>query len=356
MPRVLKDITINEVSSVDRGAGRGVRVMLMKRDDDSAAYWKRDFSQAERDAAASSGAAMSDGSFPVKTEADLKNAIQAIGRAKDPAKAKAHIKSRAKALGLANLIPDTWKRDDSGEIDMSKEEIDAMVAKAVGDALKPIADKHATELAKAQDEIVLLKMTDAHKAYMAGCSAETQKTFKAMTPDERDAFMQKNPLKKAADAVNHDELTKRDAEIADLKKSQATMAAELAATRLEKAQTEFKKRAVAVGLTEADGELMRKAFSGDVEAQVAYEKKLAEASAALKKQIETSNLFGEFGTAKGARGDAYDALMAKAEELRKTGDGSKLTIQQAFAKVYEDPANRELVAEDKRKRLTVVAA
>lgn len=35
MPRLLKDLKITEVSSVDRGAGRGVKVVLMKRDDDS---------------------------------------------------------------------------------------------------------------------------------------------------------------------------------------------------------------------------------------------------------------------------------------------------------------------------------
>jgi hypothetical protein len=32
MPRVLKDLHITEVSSVDRGAGEGVKVMLIKRD------------------------------------------------------------------------------------------------------------------------------------------------------------------------------------------------------------------------------------------------------------------------------------------------------------------------------------
>jgi hypothetical protein len=32
MPQVLKDLQINDVSSVDRGAGRGVRVLFMKRD------------------------------------------------------------------------------------------------------------------------------------------------------------------------------------------------------------------------------------------------------------------------------------------------------------------------------------
>ena len=74
---------------------------------------KREFTQAEREAASESGAAMPDGSFPIKTVKDLKNAIQAFGRAKDPAKAKAHIKARAKALGKEDLIPDNWKGADA---------------------------------------------------------------------------------------------------------------------------------------------------------------------------------------------------------------------------------------------------
>ena len=74
---------------------------------------KREFTEAEREAASESGAAMPDGSFPIKTVKDLKNAIQAFGRAKDPAKAKAHIKARAKALGKEDLIPDNWKSADA---------------------------------------------------------------------------------------------------------------------------------------------------------------------------------------------------------------------------------------------------
>jgi hypothetical protein len=68
----------------------------------------RTFSTEQRKKLANSGAAMSDGSFPIMTEQDLKNAIRLAGRAKDPSKAKSHIKSRAKALGLTKLIPDTW--------------------------------------------------------------------------------------------------------------------------------------------------------------------------------------------------------------------------------------------------------
>lgn len=68
----------------------------------------REFSGGERKDAAKKGQAMPGGGFPIKNAQDLKNAIQAIGRAKDPAAAKAHIKRRAKALGLENLIPEGW--------------------------------------------------------------------------------------------------------------------------------------------------------------------------------------------------------------------------------------------------------
>ncbi len=70
---------------------------------------RRDFSQAERDKLAKSGAALPDGSFPIVTAEDLKNAIQAVGRASDKVAAVAHIKKRAKALGASDLIPEDWR-------------------------------------------------------------------------------------------------------------------------------------------------------------------------------------------------------------------------------------------------------
>lgn len=70
---------------------------------------KKDYTDDERSDMASKGQAIPGGGFPIKNTADLKNAIQAIGRAKDPAAAKAHIKKRAAALGQEGLIPDTWK-------------------------------------------------------------------------------------------------------------------------------------------------------------------------------------------------------------------------------------------------------
>lgn len=70
--------------------------------------WARDFSQEEREHLAEEGDALPDGSFPIVTREDLENAIQAIGRAKDPEAAKRHIKKRARELGLTELIPEEW--------------------------------------------------------------------------------------------------------------------------------------------------------------------------------------------------------------------------------------------------------
>ena len=55
---------------------------------------------------------MSDGSFPIASENDLRNAIMAHGRAKDIDAAKAHIKSRASALGLEAMLPEDWKASE----------------------------------------------------------------------------------------------------------------------------------------------------------------------------------------------------------------------------------------------------
>lgn len=68
----------------------------------------RQFAAKARHALAKSGAALPDGSFPIVTTGDLKNAIQAIGRASDPAAAKSHIKRRASSLGASEMLPATW--------------------------------------------------------------------------------------------------------------------------------------------------------------------------------------------------------------------------------------------------------
>lgn len=68
----------------------------------------RDYSDEERKRLADEGKALPDGSFPIADEEDLRNAIQAIGRASDPEKARAHIKKRARELDKEDLIPEDW--------------------------------------------------------------------------------------------------------------------------------------------------------------------------------------------------------------------------------------------------------
>jgi Caudovirus prohead serine protease len=69
---------------------------------------KREVSRKERTALASSGAALPNGSFPIANRSDLSNARQAVGRAKNPGVARAHIKQRATALGVT--LPDSWSK------------------------------------------------------------------------------------------------------------------------------------------------------------------------------------------------------------------------------------------------------
>lgn len=75
---------------------------------------KRDFTDKQRQDMADKGQAMPDGSFPIANKKDLANAVTSYGRAKDPAKAKAHIISRAKDLGLTSELPEAWNVKAAG--------------------------------------------------------------------------------------------------------------------------------------------------------------------------------------------------------------------------------------------------
>lgn len=70
---------------------------------------KAEFSEKERKKLAKEKEAMPDGSYPIRNASDLKNAIQAFGRAKNPAATKRWIKKRAKELGKENMLPEDWK-------------------------------------------------------------------------------------------------------------------------------------------------------------------------------------------------------------------------------------------------------
>lgn len=483
MAHKLKTLKVNEISLVDRPANAGARVLLMKRHDAIDAYLKRDlfaeateaakvakreFSADERKTLAESGKALPDGSFPIATKQDLHNAQRAIGRAKDPAKAKAHIRARARSLGLTNELSDAFKRastdcglfkilkmdgdaavlfDDAHDDIEMREYADAMMSEfceafaALGQSVQSILDdgsvadkksmidetiaqftehvqgvvpeelekqliaasiaaavssgdrrhtngdhvmtaelkkalglgadatdaqinaavtKLATDageiagLKKSVDDLTtankaltanlaVAKMSDAHKDFMdkAEMSDADKEKFKAMAPGERDDHMSKHPINKKLPADVQKRLDDADADRATLRilKRKDTLAT-------------FTKRAVEIGLPENFGEVLMKASDeddGDADDKKKKEERkkafgqLEDHIKGLTAQLKTGGLFKEFGKAGGAAtgGTAYEQLQSKAAELRKSDP--KLSEAQAFAKAYEDPANRELV-------------
>lgn len=68
----------------------------------------RDFTTKMREKLTDKGQAMPGGGFPIRNQQDLKNAIQAYGRAKNKPAAMAWIIKRAKALGLTDILPEGW--------------------------------------------------------------------------------------------------------------------------------------------------------------------------------------------------------------------------------------------------------
>jgi hypothetical protein len=112
--------------------------------------YKRDFNTADRKRLANEGKALPDGSFPIENEEDLHNAIRLVGHAKDPAKAKAHIKARATAMGMTGALPDDWK---DAEPEIKK---DAEPVLGVAELLEKLASGTANEA-----EMALLKAVAA---------------------------------------------------------------------------------------------------------------------------------------------------------------------------------------------------
>ena len=69
---------------------------------------KHDFSTKEREDLSKKKEAMPNGSFPIRNEQDLKDAIKSYGRAKDREETKSWIKKRAKELDKESLLPKDW--------------------------------------------------------------------------------------------------------------------------------------------------------------------------------------------------------------------------------------------------------
>lgn len=381
MPRLLQNLTIKEVSSVKRGAGKGVHVLLMKMaggDVDEIPLFLP-----PREPVAKSTSVI-DKLFDLSAEHDvpadkiakarkaLGQAIEGVDPNRDEAAQQAAVeKSLNQCLDyLTALVPvEKVEAFQAAVAAITEKEltmpIDADLKKTL-DALNTGLTAANATIAKQGEELAIFKMKPEHQEYVAWLKADgvaalgepadkvTAFVAKFIAADEagRNKVIKEFPpkKKKPGDEEPADDATAKAiakaledspllkgivTENADLKKR-------LSESDARNATAEFAKKATDLGLPEAHGEVMRKAYSGDAEAQKAHEAMLK----GIANQAATGVIFKEFGQGGGGEGTgvmAYDLIKQKAEELRKTEAGKNLSSHQARAKVLEDPLNKELV-------------
>jgi phage head maturation protease len=133
---------------------------------------KRDFSASARRRSASSGHAMSDGSFPIENGGDLDNAIHLAGHGKNPAAARSHIRRQASRLGLSDKIPDTWKMaGDAEDISDLTSGLTEELVKAINEGLASV-DEVREELGKtAEPDLVKCATCDGSGTIRGGAVA-----------------------------------------------------------------------------------------------------------------------------------------------------------------------------------------
>ena len=144
---------------------------LRERRPDLVMLVERDFSTDKRKQLAKSGAAMPDGSYPIENAGDLENAVKAFGRSPDEA-TKAHIKSRAKSLGITDLLPDKWKESSMDNVKegycppMTADEHEgkAAVHQSKADELKAGEKKDANQQAADDHSDAAEAIRKAHKS------------------------------------------------------------------------------------------------------------------------------------------------------------------------------------------------
>lgn len=338
MPRQLKNLVIEEVSGVDRGAGEGVKIMLMKRV--AGADDVIDFDAIR--------AAVKKKHEPVIAAALAK--LQAtIATIKSNDKIS-DADAEAEAAAAVKLFKNEIGLEPSTEIDMTPEQL----AKAIADGVTAQLAKSMPDYQKNMDRLALLEAT----TIIGKLSATAQEYAKAMSDEDKKKFAGKKPedCEKEADDAKKALLAKNaiDPTIAKRLEDGETALKKVAVLEAAQELVTFGKRALALGLPESHGEVLMKVYQGDPAAI----KKHEEALKGLVEQVKTGKIFNEFGDKSQQGGaSAYDQLLAKAEELRKVE--TKLTSAQAFEKVFTDPANLALVeqhnASEMKKRMGAAA-
>ena len=326
MPNILRRLKINEVSSVDRGAGEGVNIALLKRDDDGEPVDNADkksslttrvsefFSNLFRAEPQASAAEQFDGALAGLAES-VKSIVTDDGEAdRDDMLAKSFAQFHEHVSPLLGDRVLQQPTDKQGDLPMSA------ILKALGlkeDASEEDALKAIAEMAKARRKNGNGKNGDKEEEEEEEEEEEKEeKALKALPEKLRKQLEEGAEAKRRVEKLEH-----------------------------EAALVAFTKQAVDAGMPPAEGVTLQKAYAGDKEAidKIVILCKTGFASA------REAGAFKEFG-ASGAGGTAtaFEQVTALAQKYLKDHPGEKLTPEQAFAKVYQDPANKSLRIQDAR--------
>lgn len=122
------------------------------------------FSRERRKKMAGKGKALPWGGFPIEDCGDVKNAVRAIGRAKDRSRTIGHIKRHAKSLGCSHLIPKKWNGSGAKEKSIAAEEEStkmneeqvALAARSAGIDVNALRNRRAVRAKEAAEDQALL--------------------------------------------------------------------------------------------------------------------------------------------------------------------------------------------------------
>lgn len=395
MPQELRNLRIHEVSSVHRGAGEGVRIVLMKRDDESPPATATEKSMDDvktllRDAFAVperlldlskltgaqlakllSGCDAYEASIEsiMKTEIGVDAGLEALEKSTDqfvsyvagfaPEVSTAMKRGAEPMTTLKDQLAKALAASTDAEKATVHKELEASVAsfEKINETLSTSKTALETTNKALETDVSLwkgrvlkaIRLEKAAKDHMNHPDNEMDEEaackFLDMTATERAEYMKANPV---------EEMTQKriDALPEPVRKqlAEGQAAAELVAKMQEDRDVEaFGKRAVELGQSTEFGKSLRLLAKGlgTLEERTAAYGMIEKALEAAAAQAKTAGLFKEFGTRGNGGGTANDELRLKAQELRdavaKSGSEKPMSPDQAFAKVYEDPANRELV-------------
>jgi hypothetical protein len=365
MANLLTRLKINEVSSVPRGAGHGVKILLMKAD--TGATTASTALATLMSKAIELGAGEKEVTAAAKAMA---TSVSTVEKMPEAAQSAAVEKSLSQCVEhLAGLVP-TEKRDDFLAASAAITTVKGDDTMTEADKAKMAAlEKSNTELlasvAKLALDAAIGKLPADQQAYVAKAFSKADGTQDAPALE---TFMKLSAAEKAKKLADLKAADDNDAD--DVKKALAlqigsnpvvkklnddlTIAMEKLST-FEKADqvTAFAKRATDLGLPAEHGEVMRKAYAGDKDSIVKHELLIK----GLREQVDTGALFKEFGGGGPQTAvNAYAEIRAKAEELKKSAAGKDLSIHQCVNKVMSDPANAELVARNKTESLKKMGA